>query len=231
MLQNKKYIKFADQNTVEVMSLGSLDTGIQRGDKRAATYTKNVNGKDVEFLVEFPNLTVEDIEGMRKTKAGSYNDTGKIPFTALIDPHTEKEMWRYSGGMSAGMLQDQVKAARKTLKKAHGSGISRKSLNDLAEAEEAVQAELQRGEYSKAIGELSKVEKASSDWPQTMQARVARARQSVVAAAEKALKEIDEMGIEDPTGATKQLSRMRSKLRGTGLEDRAAELLTELKGE
>ena len=30
VLQNKKYIKFASENTVEVMALGSLDDGVAK---------------------------------------------------------------------------------------------------------------------------------------------------------------------------------------------------------
>ncbi|MFH0944691.1 MAG: hypothetical protein V2A76_05790 [Planctomycetota bacterium] len=89
VLQNKKYIKFADEGTVEVISLGGLEKGVEKGDKKAATYTQKVNGEDVEFLVEFPNLTVEEMVALNRSKASSYNDTGKIPFTALIDPFTE----------------------------------------------------------------------------------------------------------------------------------------------
>ena len=59
VLQNKKYIKFAGENTVEVMSLSALDKGIEKGDKRAATY----KAKDGNvYLVGYPNLTVKQIQ-------------------------------------------------------------------------------------------------------------------------------------------------------------------------
>ncbi|MHC4732446.1 MAG: hypothetical protein ACYS6Z_17900, partial [Planctomycetota bacterium] len=66
VLQNKKYIKFASENTVEVMALSRLQEGIQKKDRKAATY----KAKDgTVYLVQFPNLTVADIGKLRSSKA------------------------------------------------------------------------------------------------------------------------------------------------------------------
>ena len=40
VMQNKKYMAFARENTVEVLSLGSLDRAISSGDAKAATFKK-----------------------------------------------------------------------------------------------------------------------------------------------------------------------------------------------
>jgi len=109
VLQNKKYIKFAYENTVEVLALSRLDEGIQKGDKRAATYSGD-DGK--EYMVGWPNLTAADISSMCSSKAGSYNNTGKIPFTCIVNPHDEAEMVRFCeripGPKMANMLEGGV---------------------------------------------------------------------------------------------------------------------------
>jgi len=225
VLQSKDYIKFADKSTVEVMSMGSLDKGIQKNDRKAARY----EGKDgIEYLVEFPNLTVEDIETMRASKAGTYNDTGRIPFTALINPHTEEEMVRW-GGVSSSAIIDKVKEKTKELRKEHGKGIDRKTIRSLNGAIESANVEVAKGDFGKAIGALDKVTKKSGDWPQELSARATKARDEIVQAATVALDAIEETGLDDPKAAMKDLNKVRSKLRGTGLEDRAKELLASFK--
>ena len=230
MLQNKKYIKFADQNTVEVMSLGGLDKGIEKGDRKAETYTEKVNGEEIEFLVEFPNLTVEEIYALNRGKAGSYNDTGKIPFTALIDPHTEKELQRWSGGIATGTIMDAVKEATRELRKQHGNGISRREIGQLAEAEAESREEIENGDFAEALEVLSKLSSSAQEWPQTMQERVSRAHRQVIEAAQKALAELEELALEEPEKAAREVAKLKLKLRGTGLEGRAQQLLLDLKG-
>ena len=62
VLTNKKYIKFADANTVEVISMGGLERARGRGDKRAETY-KGKDGK--QYVVGWPNLTPEEFESYK----------------------------------------------------------------------------------------------------------------------------------------------------------------------
>lgn len=228
VMQNKDYIKFADKSTVEVIALGQLQKGIDRGDRKASTYKKKVNGEEVELLVEFPNLTVAEVMALRNSKASSYNDTGKIPFTALVDPHTEKEMVRWSGGTSGSTIMDRVKDVTKTLKKSHGKGISRKELGQLSEAIAESQEEAVEGEYSKAMTCLTKAGKKSKDWPQVMQQKLEKARAAVIQKANTQLDEIEAYGELDPVEAKKKLNRLKSKLRGTGLESRSKELVESL---
>ncbi len=222
LLQNKKYIDFADRWTVEVISLSRLDEGIERGDRKASTYTDK-DGK--EYLLEWPNLTVEDVNGLRTSKASSYNDTGKIPFTAVIDPWTLEEVQRWSGGQAASTIMDTVKEHRKQLVNEHGEGIRRTDLRELAGVEAEVEELIERGEYGKAIAAIEKVSiKSANEWPQDFTARLTKARESVVAAAETMLAEIEAKMETDAAEAKRELGRVRSKLRGTGLEERALNL-------
>ena len=54
VMQNKKYIKFANESTVEVIAVSRLDQAISKGDPKAGTYEhKNKDLKEVvRHLVE-----------------------------------------------------------------------------------------------------------------------------------------------------------------------------------
>ena len=110
VLQNKKYIKFADENTVEVIALGRLQEGIDKKDRKAETYEDKKTG--AVYLVEFPGLTVEQMLALATSKAGSYNNTGKIPYTAIVNPHNEEEMSYLPGGISGKQLMEAVEEAK-----------------------------------------------------------------------------------------------------------------------
>ncbi|MBK6940524.1 MAG: hypothetical protein IPH13_10035 [Planctomycetes bacterium] len=227
VMQNEKYIKFADKNSVEVIALGSLDKGIEAKDHRADTYEATVDGKKVELLVEFPNLTAEEVFALNSSKAGSYNNTGKIPYTSIVDPWTLEELQKWSGGIGSGTIQDAVLEARKKLTKEHGAGIERKALRDVQDAGNAARELAGKGDFAKAIEALKKVESLAND-QQLLQERIEKARTDVVAAATAAVDGIDAMKADDPAKAKSELSKLMGKLRGTGLEDRAKELQAEL---
>ncbi|MBI4880254.1 MAG: hypothetical protein HY812_11440 [Planctomycetes bacterium] len=224
VLQNKDYIKFAEKSTVEVICLGRLQEGIDEKSPKAATYKSKVNGQEVERLVEWPNLTVEEILALGQSKAGAYNDTGFVPFTAVIDPHTEQEMARFPGSTAAGTLMEGVEQAREKLESEHGKGVARKELRGFEDAEAAALEGIAGGEYGAALDGLDKLAKASMNWPQPLQERLAKARAQVVDAAKKALEAIEKTAASDPVQAQRELAKLAPRLRGTGLEERAGEL-------
>jgi hypothetical protein len=230
-MQNKKYVQFAEDNTVEVLALSRLEEGIQKKDHRAATYkTKGPDGQEVEYMVEWPNLTAEDIIALGKSKAGSYNKSGKIPYTSLVDPWTLQEIVNWSGGQSGKTIIEGVEDARKTLEKEHGNGYSRRQLRTLEKCEEHAREELGKGKYDRALKALEKGA-GKGDLPEFIQKRVETCRQEIVDAATAALDQIAEMGTTDAAKAKRELSRIRSSLRGTGLEDRAQEIFKTLSGD
>ncbi len=122
VMQNKKYIKFANKHTVEVISLQDLQKGIDAKDRKAATY--KVKGSDTEFLIEFPGLTVEDMLGLHKSQASRYNNTGKIPYTAVVDPHTQKEVGH--GYRSSRAIMEAVDEGQRRLAKRNAISLSGK---------------------------------------------------------------------------------------------------------
>jgi hypothetical protein len=224
---NKKYIDFANENTVEVISLDRLEEGVEKKDKRAETYDAKVDGKVVKYLVEFPGMTVEDMVAMKGTKASSYNNTGKIPYTCVVDPWTESELSHWQGSTPVGDIQDAVLAAKKTLAKDHGKGASRKDVRALADAAADATAKAGKGEFAAAIEALAKVGSKADKWADSLKDELKADKQKVVDAAQAALDKVAETKATDAEKARKDLAALASKLKGTGLEDKAKQLLAE----
>ena len=156
VLQNKGYIQFAEENTVEVMSLSGLETGIQRKDPRAATYErKDEDGRVRAFLVEYPSLTVEDIQALRRSPAPRYNEKGTIPHTAIVDPWTLEKIRDWNGAISAGVLQEAVLEARKQLAREHESVLRRRDWRQAREAARVTRTALAAGELDEALRALA----------------------------------------------------------------------------
>jgi hypothetical protein len=229
VLQNKKYIKFASENTVEVMALSRLQEGIQKKDRKAATY----KAKDgTVYLVQFPNLTVADIGKLRSSKAGSYNNTGKIPYTAIVDPHTLEEMESIKGGYSGKTLMEIVKIHRKALEADHGRSISRKVLTKIRKQQTGIEKELEKESYSKALAATAKLEKSVAKQPAALIEMAGKIKAGVVAACAKKLDSLEALIGRGAKGeASKELGPLARALKGTSLEERAGELLARAKAE
>jgi hypothetical protein len=143
VLRNKKYIQFSEENTVEGSRARSPRGGDEEEDPRADTYeAKDEDGNKVQRLVSWPNLTFEQVQALRQSKAGQYNNTGAIPFTCLVDPHTLEEITRWKGGRSATTIMDAVTAARKELSKKYGPSPSRSVLAKFRSQEADIRAAL-----------------------------------------------------------------------------------------
>ena len=231
VLQNKKYIKFADENTVEVIAISQVDRAISEGNRKAERYKgKDSEGNEVEFLVEFPGLTVRQINALRSSKAGTYNNTGKIPYTAVIDPHTLEEMSNIRGGYGSGKLMELVTEAKKQLNKQHGKSISRKTLVKIRKAEDDVRGDLAKGKYAAALATARKLEAKMVKQPEALQAKARGVTESVLSAIGNRLDEL-EAAIErgELKQAGRELGSLTRTVKGTPLEERAAGLLEKTK--
>ena len=231
VLQNKKYIDFANKNTVEVITI-DIQTGISKKDKRAETYTdKDENGNPVERLVEFPNLTVDQLDKLRGSGASKYSSRG-VPYTVVVNPHTLEMMEDFLGGRAAGALMDAVTVHRKALTKQYGKGVSRKELAKLDKESAKIKKDLGAGKLANALSGLAKLQKKTAKGPQALQDRIGKVAKEVLDAAGKQLDEAEAM---IGRGAAKEASRILSPLaralKGTDLEARAAELLAKSKAE
>ncbi len=223
------YIEFSFENTVEVLALDRLQEGVAKKEARAATYAAKEGGKPVQYLIEFPGLTVDEVLALRGSKASSYNKSGGLPYTALIDPFTEEEMksWK-GGGIATSEIIDAVKTARETLAKAHGKGKPRPELKAVAEAEKAGGDRVKAGDFCGALDAYAAaMKKADKDgWPAHLRSRLTAGRDAAIAAATEALDKIEGGKAADAAKAKKELGTLLPRLRGTGLEQRAKDLFT-----
>ena len=228
LMCNKKYIDFANDNTVEVISLDRLQEGIDKKDRKAETYEAKVDGQTVKYMVEFPGLTIEDMLALASSKAASYNKTGKIPYTCVVDPWTLDELKSWNGGQGAGTIQEAVLEAKKAMEKEHGKGIARKDLTLVRDAAREADAKAAKGDFAAALDRLAKLDAKAEKWADGLKEKLATAKSNVVAAAEKALAAIEEKKATDAAAAKKELSTLATRLKGTGLEEKAKELLGSL---
>jgi len=233
VLQNKKYIAFSEENTVEVLSLSRLDEGIEKKDKRAGTYkAKDVDGTEKEFMLGWPNLTAEEISHLNGSQAGTYNKTGKIPYTAIVDPYTLEEMDNIKGGYGAGTLMDLVAAKKKELEKAHGKGISRKTLGKVKDADAAIRKELADGNLAKALSDSAALQKKVAKEPPAIIEMAEKTNADVLEAAKRQLDDVEAMiNRGEKADAAKQLGSLTRALKNTSLEERALALLEQSKAE
>ncbi len=208
-MQNKGYIKFANKNTVEVLSIGGVRAAMDKKAAKAGTYKKK--GDDKEYMVEWPNLTIDDIEALQSSPAGRYNTTGSIPYTSIINPHTLKEFGK--GYRSKGAIEDAVTGFRKTLVKEHGKGVARKTVKKIDGARtEFVSAEalVAKGDFAKALSTLKKVN--SQKLHKDLIAQIEAASKSVVEAASQAL-DGDVLSSDSPQ-KKRNLARLMGKAEG-----------------
>ena len=120
-----------------------------------------------------------------------------------------------------------VTEAKKALVKDHGKGASRKDVKVLADAEKDAATKSDKGDFSAAIDALAKVAPKAEKWADSLKDRLKTSKQMVVDAAQAALDKIAETKATDAAKAKKDLAALSGKLRGTGLEDKAKQLLTE----
>ncbi|MEM8885424.1 MAG: hypothetical protein AAGD14_15260 [Planctomycetota bacterium] len=229
VLQNKKYIKFANENTVEVLALGSLDRGIQSGDKRAGTYMgKDEKGNKKEFMISWPGLTADDIKRLRASRAGTFNTSRGIPHVAIVNPHTLQTFAGWNGG-SAGKIMDAVEDAKKQLQKEYGKSISRKALAKYRKDEAKVRKELEKGAIGKSWtlfkGHAKKYEKKGKAFVDQCN----KLQQELLDATSKHLDELDAaIARGDTKKAERELKSLQRALKGTELEARVGQILAKL---
>ena len=232
LLCDKAYVAFAYENTVEVLALDRLQEGIDKGERAATTHTTKRAGKSAECLLAFPSLTIEEVLELNRSKASSYNKSGGLPFTAVIDPYTEEAIKSWQGGnrVTPASLMECVTAARETLTKDHGKGKPRPELKALADAETQSAARLKNRDFAGSLDAFAAASKKADKecWPAHLKDRIAKCREATIAEATEALDDIESDKTVDAVKAKKDLTALLGKLRGTGLEKRAKDLLATL---
>jgi hypothetical protein len=228
VLEDAEYREFSRKNVVEVLCLSGLEDGMARGDAKAATYEGTRRGRPARFLAKFPGLTPAEAVSMNAGRAGAYNDTGLVPATIVVDPHSGAALHRWVGRTTGCAIQQVVADARRGLEQAHGKGCCPDAFGRFLAEEEKAWGGAARGEYARAIRDLDAAAAAARDWPQGLQARCAALRAEILASAEARLQEIATRSSNDPRRAKADLTQMVTALAGTDLEARARTLLAQL---
>lgn len=233
VLQDEDYIRFSYLNTVEVLSLSRLEEAAKAGESRAATYeAKDGEGNVVERMVSWPNLTLEQILEFRKTPAARYNDTGKIPFTCIVDPWTLKEMDRHLGGWSADALMEAVTAQKRKLEEEHGPSLSRKDLADFREDAAKLLATLGKYGPARALKDYRKLHRDAEKVGPRLLAQAEQVHERLLGAAREQLVEAEALiGSGEAGAALKILRALERPLKGTALEERVAKLRAQAEGD
>jgi soluble cytochrome b562 len=231
VLQNEDYIDFAEESSVEVISLSRLDEGVSKEDRKAGQYdAEDAEGNPVKYMVEFPNLTLEEMYALNRSKAGTYNQTGKIPYTAIVDPHTEEELQGISGGQSAKQLMEIVAAHKKTLEEKHGPSLSRKDVRAVEECKVECNELLKEKGAGKALTQLAKDGKKLEKKGERIAAMVEEYRKELMEKAGEELDQADQLiGEGDVSAAKKILSSLKSAVKKTDLEERVNALYEKIK--
>jgi hypothetical protein len=233
VLQNDDYIEFSYENTVEVISMGDLDRAIKAGEKKAGTYdATDEEGNPVKFMVEWPGVTAEDIAGMRASKAGTYNDTGGIQFTAIVNPHTEERMKAFGGSRPAKNVMEAVEEVKEKLEKKYGPSLSRKDIEKVDEMKAECAELLESKGAGKALGHLKKNEKKLKKKGDRIGELVDAYKAELMDAAGEELDEVDTLiDAGDISKAKKILAALKSPVRKTPLEARVNELYEKIKAQ
>ena len=225
VLQNKKYIKFSGDKTVEVIAVSSINPN----DPRGAMYeAKNEKGEKVEYYISWPGLTKEDMDGLNRSKARSYNKSGGIPYVSIVNPHTLAEIEGYNGG-SAGKIMDSVDAAQKMLTKEHGKPIKRKTLLKFRKEEGKVRELIAEGNLAKAWTSYAGMAKKTAKMPKPFQDIAKKVQDDLLAATGKKLDEMDGLVARGVTkDGERELRKFARHLKGTSLEERVKALSEKL---
>ncbi len=233
MLQNEKYIEFAEDNTVEVLCLQEVDKGMKDASQKAKSGTyeaKDETGKTVTYLKEYAGMSVEHLNTLNSSPAGQYNDSGFNPYIAIVDPHTLKKMKGLTKGSAAGGLMDAVAEAKATLNKEHGPSMKRSTLLKFQAGVKAVEESLTKGGSAKALGEYRKLEASIAKEPQALKDEAKKLEEKLLDAAKSDLDKADGfIAAGDMKAASALLKPFASLLKGTDLEARLKELLEKTK--
>ena len=234
VLQNDKYIDYANDNCVDVISEGDVEKGMNDPkDTHNGTYDgKDAEGKAVKYLKEFPGMTAADLIALNGSPAGQYNKTGKIPYTSIVDPYTQAEIKGMSGSQSVKGLMQAIDEAKAQINKEHGPSVRRSTVTKIDAAVKSIEASLAKDGAAKALADLRKLQAGVEKEPEAIKAKVAACEEKVLEAAGKSLDDAEaKIAAGDLKGAKSVLSPLVGPLKGSPLEARVKELVEKTKPE
>jgi len=225
VLMNKSYIKFAALNTVEVISMEEIDRAVEKKSSHIKTYkTKDAYGDEIDYLVEFDGLTIDELKDLSSTDAIlSFMEGGRIPYTAIVDPHTGEAMEAMKGKPTVASLSAAVLRARQVLTEKHGRGLPRKQWDGLAAAEVRVDLLCIAGKFVDALKAHKKAAAEFKQPPKIVKTRLVVIRESIDADVKKLLDACEKKDKLDAK-ARRELASLAKALGDTPLGKRAANL-------
>ena len=222
VLQHKGYIDLARRDTVEVSSMEELDRAVEAGEYLETYTVKDAYGDEVKHLVRFPGLTVDQLRDLSNGPAIEFMEGGRIPYTAIVDPHSGDQMEGVRGVVSAVDLMALVRKHGKALETKYGKGIERDLWDRVADG--AVQADLNLGEgrIAEAMGVWRRLAELTVRQPEVLQRKVEAVKEVVLASAAERLDALEKEA--DAAKVRKECKELARALRDTDLEARAQEL-------
>jgi hypothetical protein len=189
VLQNAQYYKFANENAVDVLAMEEMDRAEQEKNPLAETVrAKDEYGDEQEYLVEFAGLTREQLREL-STSSGAlqYLHGTRIPFTAIVDPHTGEEMFAWTGVKTAKEYVAIIAEQGKALVAKHGKGVDRALWNELRRGEVKLDRLLGDGKVAEACRVFAKLAARAERPPEAVETRLEAMRAMLEREAKKAL--------------------------------------------
>jgi len=233
VLQNEKYIEYANDHTVEVIALGDLEKGL--ADPQYARLSGTYDGKDeagnpVKFLKEYAGMTVEQLVALDSSPAAQYNHTGHIPYASIVDPWTLQEVKSMPGGGGVKTFMEAADEESKKLIAEHGPQVRRSVMQKVEASAKTIEASVAKDGVAKALADAQKLQTSVAKEHDVIKARAKALVDKILETAKSQLDDAEgKIGSGDVKGATKILSSLVGALKGTELEQRSKELLDKTK--
>lgn len=228
MLQNKKYYSYANRHAVDVLAMEEMDRALREDSPLAKTYRlKDAYGDEREYLVEFAGLAKDDLYAL-STSSGAlqYLHGTRIPFTAIVDPHTGEEMYAWTGVKSAKEYVKIIAEHEEKLVAKYGAGVDRKLWEAIGACEVELDVLLGDGKLIEAIAEFRKLEESAVRPPDAAKERLEACRRVLERDAETKIAEYEKLAAAgDGKAVRREAAALAKALAGTPLGDRAAKLL------
>ena len=197
VLHNAKYVKFAEENTVEVVTMEESDRAIREKSRLIRTYKgKDIHGEETDYLVELPGMTLEDVQTISSANSPAleYIQGDKIPYHAIVDPHTLKEMEGFYGKKSAQQIIEIVGRHVKALKKQYGPGVPRKEWRRLIAREAEIDKLLVKEDIAGAMKAYRAAARLFKQPPELIRERLESAHEVIVDDAQELAARLDKEG-------------------------------------
>jgi len=232
VLQNKHYVKYANAHAVDVLAMEEMDRALEEKSPLVKTYkAKDAYGEQQTYLAEFAGLTVEELKEL-STSSGAlqYLHGTRIPFTAIVDPHTGDEMFAWTGVKSAKDYVRIIGEQERVLLEKYGEGVDRKLWNEIGRTEVRIDLLMAAGKLVDAYAAFGKLAEKSARCPEAARSRMEAMRKVLDEDARRKLEEYERrIANGEASEVRSELETLAKALSGTALEEPAAKALSRTK--